>query len=215
MKIDLNKISHIFIDFDGTLVNTVPMLYQNYLSFLRHFSYFGTKEEFSELMGPSIKEFVPILKKKYHLKPSNQELYKLYLKNLPQSYKFVEYMPGALEFLKYAKENHFCLSLVTSTPKELLDYAIEPLKLNHYFSLIITADNVKKTKPSPEIYLLALKNNHIKSDQAITIEDSFNGIVASKNAHIQTIALQEKTFFQDVLHFKSWEQILDLFKGSK
>ena len=46
---------------------------------------------------------------------------------------------------------------------------------------------VKKKKPDPELYLLALKQLSLDPIQCIALEDSNNGLISAKKANIRTI----------------------------
>ena len=54
---------------------------------------------------------------------------------------------------------------------------------------MITAYDVKKGKPDPEPYLMALKKGGFKNNEAIVIENAPLGIQAGHNAGIFTIAV--------------------------
>jgi len=53
---------------------------------------------------------------------------------------------------------------------------------------VLAGDVVKKKKPDPEIYLLALERTGLSPDECIVIEDSRNGILAAKAARLRAVA---------------------------
>lgn len=58
-----------------------------------------------------------------------------------------------------------------------------------YFSYTISGEEVKESKPNPEIYLVS--QEVLKCDDYLAIEDSPLGIAAAKAAGIYTVALQQ------------------------
>jgi HAD superfamily hydrolase (TIGR01509 family) len=56
------------------------------------------------------------------------------------------------------------------------------------FDFVLAGDVVKKKKPAPDIYLLALERTGLKPEQCICIEDSHNGVVAAKEAGLHIVA---------------------------
>ena len=60
-------------------------------------------------------------------------------------------------------------------------------RFENYFDVIITGEDIEKTKPNPEIFLKALERLNIEPKKAIVIEDSIAGIKAAKNAGIFAI----------------------------
>ncbi len=94
------------------------------------------------------------------------------------------------KILKYAKESGLEIFIVTgSGQRSLLD------KLNHTFPNIfssekmVTAYDVKKGKPDPEPYLIALKKGNFDKNEAIVIENAPLGVTAGHAAGLFTIAV--------------------------
>lgn len=216
MNIDLKGIKCIFIDFDGTLVDSVPILFDNYMNFLKRYDVKGSEKEFLELMGPTIAEFVPILKERHHLPSSNKMLIQVYQEGLRERYENEAFLvPGAREFLDYIHSLALKMVLVTSSPYQLINPCLEKLKLIQDFSYIISGEKVKKTKPDPEIFQLALKTCSIKPEQAITIEDSYNGLLSSLEANILTIAINNKYLTeipQKAIVVNGWHDLIKFFE---
>lgn len=55
------------------------------------------------------------------------------------------------------------------------------------FSVIACGDQVRAKKPAPDIYQLALTRLGLSADQAVAIEDSFNGLRAAVTAGLWTV----------------------------
>jgi beta-phosphoglucomutase-like phosphatase (HAD superfamily) len=55
------------------------------------------------------------------------------------------------------------------------------------FDLVLAGDVVSKKKPDPEIYNLALSKLELKPEEVFVVEDSKNGVAASKAAGLKTI----------------------------
>ena len=62
---------------------------------------------------------------------------------------------------------------------------------------IISSDEVKKSKPNPDVYLKACEVLEVSNEDVFVIEDSSMGIEAGKNANIKVIALKDHYFGQD------------------
>ena len=66
---------YIFVDFDGTLIDSIENLYIAYRQLLKLYKIEGNRNEFNDLNGPSTFEIVEILKLKYHLLATTKEIY--------------------------------------------------------------------------------------------------------------------------------------------
>ena len=98
--------------------------------------------------------------------------------------------PGIETLINKAQENNIQLAISTSTSlmnvKSLFKNCIrkDPYTI---FKTIATGDMVKKKKPDPEIYLLALRQLSLSPTECIALEDSYNGLISAKNAKIKTL----------------------------
>jgi beta-phosphoglucomutase len=81
------------------------------------------------------------------------------------------------------------LALVTGSSTGEVTTALKALGIFDYFDTIITADDVEYGKPDPEGYLKAVASLHLAPQDCVIVEDSPNGIVAAKRAHIHCIAV--------------------------
>lgn len=99
-------------------------------------------------------------------------------------------IPHAIDVLQTVKNAGLDIFIVTgSGQSSLLD------TLNDYFpgffqpEKIVTAFDVKKGKPDPEPYLMALQKGNLKPNQAVVIENAPLGVRSSVAAGIFTIAV--------------------------
>lgn len=87
---------------------------------------------------------------------------------------------GVRELLVWLKENGYKVGVASSTRKEVVTKQLEDANLLRYFDNITCGDMVAKSKPKPDIYLMACERLGVQSEDAVAIEDSYNGI---KSAH--------------------------------
>jgi beta-phosphoglucomutase len=208
-----NGITAICIDLDGTLIDTLPALYQVYMKFLNHFGKTGTLEEFRSLVGPSIDEIVEILSKKYDLKEPAHDLSIYYVSLLMmQGFEGTELFPGVKETLESFKQQGIKLALVTSATRSLVKSCIDPLGIESQFDEIVTADDVKQAKPHPDIYRTALTKLSVAAEEAIAIEDSEQGKRAALDAGLRVIffthgvkELEKQE--EKVTYLNNWQEI--------
>ena len=95
-----------------------------------------------------------------------------------------------------SKLSDYKLAICTLSARDLLDKFIFDTGLN-CFDLLLSDDDVKNPKPSPDIYLKAIERLGVNRDETLVIEDSSTGIKAGKNAGICTLARDSSRFFVD------------------
>lgn len=179
------------VDLDGTLADSLDSLYHAYERFLSRFSVGATREEFAELMGPTLPEIVAILKQRHGLGASVEELLEVYEGVLDALYaNNIRPLPGAEKMLKRFKAKGMQIAVVTSAKRSLAKHFLKGNGLDQYIDKIISGEDVKEGKPSPEIYLRALKELEISADEAIAVEDSPAGFASAEGAGIKTVLPQ-------------------------
>ena len=81
--------------------------------------------------------------------------------------------------------------MASSSSIDLINEYLELSKMENEFDFVIGGDAVLHGKPNPELFLRVLKHFNINNDEALVLEDSFNGIMASPNAGIPVICVPD------------------------
>ena len=99
--------------------------------------------------------------------------------------------PGVREVIEYARSNGIMLGFATTTTQTnvaaILDTVAHSIPRDA-FNFLGNNDRVRRAKPSPDIYHVALKALNVAPKDAIAIEDSQSGVAAAVAAHIRCVA---------------------------
>lgn len=98
--------------------------------------------------------------------------------------------PGIARIVDEAIEAGLKLAVCSTSNERAVTAIVRTLLgMDRYnkFDGIFAGDIVKKKKPDPEIYLLALKNLKVRPEECMVIEDSRNGLLAAKAAGMKCI----------------------------
>ena len=102
---------------------------------------------------------------------------------------------GVRDFLKMLEQNNILIAICSGAVLAEIELILEEARLRHFFTVIVSAEQVKKGKPDPEGFLLALeklnqnRQTAILPNQCIVVEDSHWGLKAAKAAGMHTIAV--------------------------
>jgi len=102
---------------------------------------------------------------------------------------------GVRDFLEMLKENDVPMAICSGAVRAEIELILEQARLRHFFTVIVSAEQVKKGKPHPDGFLLTLRklNNNrqhlITAEQCVVIEDSHWGLEAAKKAGMHTVAV--------------------------
>lgn len=126
--------------------------------------------------------------------------------------------PGIVELLDYLKENGYKIGLASSTKEAVVSRQLIDAGLMHYFDNLTCGDMLKRSKPEPDIYLLACEKVGACPEDAIAIEDSYNGIRSAYRAGMFPIMVPDLIqpdeemrelsgeIFESLLDVKVWLQ---------
>lgn len=91
------------------------------------------------------------------------------------------------DLLYYCKKSNIKMGIASMSSRKNIDLIISKLKMNLFFEVILSGENVTLGKPNPEIYLKAAEKLNLKPNQCLVIEDSFNGSQAAAAAGMKCI----------------------------
>jgi len=66
---------------------------------------------------------------------------------------------------------------------------LESLKADHCFQAIVSAEDVHKGKPDPEVYLMAASRLGTSPERSIVVEDAVAGVEAARSAGMRSIGV--------------------------
>lgn len=118
---------------------------------------------------------------------------------------------GVEEFIRELWGAGLVLGLVTGARRENVEYVLDRIKIREAFAVVLTSDDITKSKPDPEGYLTAVeKLNEQYSDlnltpeQCIVIEDTPSGIEAGKRARMQVVGVANTYPFHMLQRQANW-----------
>lgn len=82
------------------------------------------------------------------------------------------------------------LACVTNKPREFTIPLLDRLQLASCFSAIVAGDDVKETKPHPDLLLTACDRLGVETRTALMIGDSINDVLAARAAGMRTVLVE-------------------------
>lgn len=191
-KILENKAAVLF-DLDGTLVDSMWMWKEIDIEFLGRFGYDCPNDMEREIEGMSFSETAVYFKKRFALPMTLDEIKACWITMSIDKYRNeVTLKPGALEFLKYCRENRIKTGIATSNGRDMVDAVLESLKIAPYFQVVTTACEVASGKPEPDIYLEVARRLSVTPSSCLVFEDVPAGIMAGKRAGMTVLAVEDE-----------------------
>jgi beta-phosphoglucomutase len=101
----------------------------------------------------------------------------------------LQLIPGLKKFLKKAESHHIRMAIGSAAIPFNIDFILDNLSLRHYFSTIVSADDVRVSKPHPETFLKAAEGLGVSPDACIVFEDAPKGVEAALLAEMKCVVL--------------------------
>ena len=200
-------IDTIIFDLDGVLINSKNIHFESlnralshnkskyqisYEDHLRSFDGLPTSKKLEIL---NKKKLVPKrLNKKIKLK-KNQLTRKLLKENLTFDKKIYSL------FQKLSKK--YKIGIATNAIEETLQIAIKKLRIGKFVKFSISTENIKNSKPHPEIYLRSIVSLNSKPKNTLVLEDSHNGRISAKEAGARLMPIKslEDVTYKNITNF--------------
>lgn len=120
---------------------------------------------------------------------------------------------GALNILNYCKEHGIRMAIATSTYREKQVKVLTNLGIIDYFDYMVFGDEIKNSKPAPDIYLKVYERYNYDKDEMIIYEDSNNGILSGYNAGIKVVYIKDIVDVNKETLSLCYKQVKDLDEG--
>ena len=189
----LQNIKAVIFDLDGSLVDSMWIWKEIDIEYLGRFNIELPKNLQTEIEGKSFSETAVFFKEKFNIPDSldkmkddwNKMAWDKYLNDVPLK-------PGADLFLQYCIKNNIKLGIATSNSRQLVEAVANARGFGKDFDCIMTACEVEKGKPAPDIYLAVAAKLGVKPEQCLVFEDIVPGIMAGKNAGMRVCAVEDE-----------------------
>ncbi len=98
-------------------------------------------------------------------------------------------LPGVRRLVTKAKRRGLALAVASSSKAASVVPYLRQFGLHHLFSVVVTAEDVARTKPAPDLYLLAAQRLGVDACDIVAFEDSSRGVRAAKAAGAFCVAV--------------------------
>jgi HAD superfamily hydrolase (TIGR01509 family) len=103
--------------------------------------------------------------------------------------KGLQAIPGAFAFVEHLSRRGISRAVATSATSFDAERLLADVGIRRFFSVIVTAEDVRKGKPDPEVYLVAARRMVRPASSCLVFEDSLVGVQAARRAGMRAIGV--------------------------
>lgn len=98
-------------------------------------------------------------------------------------------LPGVREAVALCKAQGLKVGLASASPLHMLEKVLTMFELRDQFDAIASAEKLPYSKPHPQVYLDCAAKLGVDPTTCVALEDSVNGMIASKAARMRSIVV--------------------------
>ena len=190
-------IKAVIFDMDGVLIDSEAVYLEGDLAFARTKNPAVRLEDLFGMVGSSREDAWSCMARAVNNGQTWQELRDEYRAN-KDIFKEIDYraifrreVPGILEALAAMGLR---LAVASSTQLDMVERVLRENGIAHYFELVVSGAQFRRSKPDPEIYHYTAGRLGIPESQCLVIEDSTFGVTAASRAGMKIAALIDNRF---------------------
>ncbi|MCI6215555.1 MAG: HAD family phosphatase [Mollicutes bacterium] len=182
----------IIFDLDGTLIDSMNVWSDIDKEFFKMHDLPFEEDYQKEIGHKGLKEIAAYTKTRYNLKESEDEIVTIWLDMAKEAYAYkIPLKEGVKSFLEYLQSKNIKMGIATSNSLELTELVLKHHDIYKYFSKVVTVNELKTNKGSPDIYLHISDSFGLVPSECIVFEDLLTGIKTAKKAGYKVVGVKE------------------------
>lgn len=185
-----SEITTVLFDMDGLLVDTETLGIRVAIAVCKNLNIDVNLEEQHSFIGITVEKFYREL---FNKRGVDQDVamvlgehFEIYEELLETGLNIFD---GAHTLPKDLKIKGYKLGLVSGSTKNQIEIILDKLQVKDEFDVIVSYNDITRSKPDPEGYLIAAKKLGVESKNCLVFEDAHAGILAAKSAGMKAVGV--------------------------
>ena len=181
--------SAVFFDMDGLLIDSEPLWLISETQMMAEYGYQWQESDQAACLGGPLDRVGNYMSALIGGKRNGESLTTEIIERMVEKFQGeLPFMPGAIELITDLQAHGVELTLVSASPRSLVDAALSNFAVSP-FAKSISSNDVKVSKPDPEGYLLAAASGGHDISNCLILEDSLTGVTAAKASGAWVLAV--------------------------
>ncbi len=188
----MNEIRAIIFDCDGTLADTMPSHYEAWMTVLDRYELAMDEDRFYALGGWPTRKVAELLAREAGREIDVAQLAHQKEALFEDLVHLVRPIQGVLEVV-HTHRGKLPIAVATGAVRQVCERILRQIGLEDVFDTLVTADDVQRHKPEPDIYLEAARRLNVAPRHCRVYEDTDPGIESARRAGMDPVDV--RTFF--------------------
>ena len=189
----MSSLAAVIFDMDGLLIDSEPKWDQARADMAARLDKSWNEDDHAAVMGVSTEEWAKYMRDRWGLESSLSDIIQEVVGRMRGIYdERIPLREGAVEAVDLAAA-HYRTALASGSERSLIDLVTASPELSGKLEVILSADQVERGKPHPDVYLEAAKRLGVP-ERCACLEDSKNGILSGLNAGMKVVAVPDERF---------------------
>jgi HAD superfamily hydrolase (TIGR01509 family) len=181
--------SAILFDMDGTLIDSEPLWLKTEIEVMAEVGcHWDEQDQINCLGGPAERTERYMQERSQNIKPYGYFINRLHEVMRTKINNELDLIPNALSLLKECKDAGIKTALVTASSRDLMTIVLKRFPPGT-FDVVVSGDDVEKSKPDPAPYLLAAKQLSVDILKCLVLEDSLTGVQSGLSSGAKVIGI--------------------------
>jgi len=186
-------IQAVIFDMDGVLTDSEPVICAAATEMFRERGVVVAPEDFRPFVGTGENRYIGGVAEKHgvvlDILAAKRRTYEIYLELVERG---IDAFPGAVELVAACRKAGLLLAVASSADRVKIEANLRKILLAwNTWDTVVTGEDVRNTKPAPDIFLAAASCLGAVPNDCCVVEDAPNGIAAAKAAGMRCVAVAQ------------------------
>lgn len=183
----------VILDMDGVLVDSEPLHLEATNRILASRGHELTESESHAYLGQDDRALFDALRERFGMEDSTEALIEERVRVVLELIEAgVVPRPGVPELIVGLKMRGYPMALASSSFRTVVDAMLEALGLERSFDVVVTGEDVERSKPAPDIFLEAARRLGMEPTECLVFEDAPHGVAAARAAGMTVVAVRTR-----------------------
>jgi beta-phosphoglucomutase family hydrolase len=178
-------------DMDGTLIDSEEFHWIAWRDTMAREGITLTREQFLSSFGQRNDSILPqwlgsaaTLERINKIANAKEELYRQLIRK-----HGIAALPGVKHWVRRLHQEGWRQAIASAAPCANIEAILEALSATHMFQAVVSAEEVQRGKPDPEVYQVAASRLGVPPERCIVVEDAVAGVEGARRAGMKSIGV--------------------------